>query len=50
MATRRRFVMQAAGLAAAPFISTRVTRALAAAAEPKLGFALCGLGDRKSVV
>jgi predicted dehydrogenase len=49
MATRRRFVMQAVGLAAAlgapPFISTRVTRALAAAAEPKLGFALCGLGS-----
>src|ERR1700722_1862636 len=45
MATRRRFVMQAVGLAVAPFISTRVTRALAAAAQPKLGFALCGLGS-----
>ena len=49
MATRRRFITQASGLAAAlaaaPFISTRVTRALAAAAAPKLGFALCGLGS-----
>lgn len=45
MATRRRFVVQAAALGAAPFISTRVTRALAAAAERKLGFALCGLGS-----
>jgi predicted dehydrogenase len=45
MATRRKFVVQAATLAAAPFISTRVTRALAAAASPKLGFALCGLGN-----
>jgi predicted dehydrogenase len=49
MATRRRFVIQATGLVAAlaapPFISTRVTRALAAAAAPKLGFALCGLGS-----
>ena len=44
MPTRRRFVAQAAALAAAPFISTRVTRALAAASSPKLGFALCGLG------
>ncbi|MBS0416863.1 MAG: Gfo/Idh/MocA family oxidoreductase [Proteobacteria bacterium] len=45
MATRRKFVFQAAALGAAPFISTRVTRALAAAAERKLGFALCGLGS-----
>ena len=37
--------MRTAALAAAPFISTRVTRALAAAAKPKLGFALCGLGS-----
>jgi predicted dehydrogenase len=45
MATRRKFVVQAAALAAAPFISTRVTRALAAASKKKLGFALCGLGS-----
>jgi predicted dehydrogenase len=45
MATRRKFVVQAAAVAAAPFISTRVTRALAAASRKKLGFALCGLGN-----
>jgi predicted dehydrogenase len=45
MATRRKFVVQAAAVAAAPFISTRVTRALAAASARKLGFALCGLGN-----
>lgn len=45
MASRRKFIAQAASLAVAPFISTRVTRALAAAAQPKLGFALCGLGS-----
>jgi len=45
MATRRKFVVQAAALGAAPFISTRVTRALAAASGKKLGFALCGLGN-----
>jgi predicted dehydrogenase len=45
MATRRKFVVQAAALAAAPFISTRVTRALAATTGKKLGFALCGLGN-----
>ncbi len=45
MATRRKFVVQAAALAAAPFISTRVTRALAADSKRKLGFALCGLGS-----
>lgn len=44
MATRRKFVAQAAALAAAPFINTRVTRALAATSRRKLGFALCGLG------
>lgn len=44
MTTRRQFV-QTAAIAAAPFISTRVTRALAAASEKKLGFALCGLGS-----
>jgi predicted dehydrogenase len=45
MTTRRRFIRHAATAAALPFISTRVTRALAAAAKPKLGFALCGLGE-----
>src|SRR5882757_656940 len=45
MATRRKFVVQAAVLGAVPFISTRVTRALAAASGKKLGFALCGLGS-----
>ena len=45
MPARRRFMGQGAALAALPFISTRVTRALAAASKPKLGFALCGLGD-----
>jgi len=45
MATRRTFVAQATAVAAAPFISTRVTRALAAASRKKLGFALCGLGS-----
>jgi predicted dehydrogenase len=45
MTVRRRFIAQGAALAALPFISTRTTRALAAAASPKLGFALCGLGE-----
>ena len=45
MTARRRFIAQSVALAALPFISTRTTRALAAAAKPKLGFALCGLGD-----
>jgi predicted dehydrogenase len=45
MTARRRFIAQGASLAALPFISTRTTRALAAASKPKLGFALCGLGD-----
>ena len=45
MTARRRFIAQGASFAALPFISTRVTRALAAAAQPKLGFALCGLGE-----
>src|SRR5580658_6892544 len=44
MSTRRRFVAQAGALAAAAFVSTSRTRALAAAAKKKLGFALCGLG------
>lgn len=44
MSTRRRFVAQAGALAAAAFISTSRTRALAAASRKKLGFALCGLG------
>jgi predicted dehydrogenase len=44
MTDRRKFITQSAALAAAPFISTRVTRALAAQSRKKLGFALCGLG------
>src|SRR6185312_5260892 len=44
MSTRRRFMLQSAAVAAAPFISTRVTRALAQGSRKKLGFALCGLG------
>ncbi len=43
--SRRRFVVQAAAVAAAPFISTRVTRALAQGSRKKIGFALCGLGS-----
>jgi predicted dehydrogenase len=45
MTTRREFTARAAAIAIAPFISTRVTRALAAASQRKLGFALCGLGS-----
>jgi len=45
MTTRRRFLARGAALAALPFISTSTTRALAAAARPRLGFALCGLGE-----
>jgi predicted dehydrogenase len=45
MTARRGFIAQGASLAALPFISTATTRALAAAAKPKLGFALCGLGE-----
>ncbi len=45
MTARRRFLAQGAALAALPFISTRTTRALAEASKPKLGFALCGLGE-----
>ena len=48
MTARRTFIAQAAAVAAAPFISTSVTRALAAAARKKLGFALCGLGGLSS--
>jgi predicted dehydrogenase len=48
MTTRRELVAQATAIAAAPFISTRVTRALAAASRKKLGFALCGLGNLSS--
>jgi len=40
MSSRRQFVIQAAAMTAAPFISTSVTRALAAASKKKLGFAL----------
>src|SRR5690348_15011212 len=43
---RRAFIKRSAMFAvAAPFISTAVTRALAQAAEPKINFALCGLGS-----
>lgn len=45
MTTRRTLIAQAAAVAAAPFISTSLTRALAAASKPRLGFALCGLGS-----
>jgi predicted dehydrogenase len=45
MIARRKFIAQAAAIATAPFISTRVTRALAGQSRKKLGFALCGLGD-----
>jgi len=48
MTARRTFIAQAAAIAAAPFISTSVTRALAAASKKKLGFALCGLGGLSS--
>jgi predicted dehydrogenase len=48
MTGRRTFIAQAAAIAAAPFISTSVTRALAAASRKKLGFALCGLGGLSS--
>ena len=44
METRRKFMVRTAAIAAAPFISTRVTRALAQGSQRKLGFALCGLG------
>jgi predicted dehydrogenase len=44
MDSRRRFMQKAAAVAAVPFISTRVTRALAQASRRKVGFALCGLG------
>ncbi len=45
MIGRRTFLTRAAAAAAVPFISTRVTRALAAGSRKKLGFALCGLGS-----
>ncbi len=45
MTGRRKFLAQAAAATAVPFISTSVTRALAAASKKKLGFALCGLGS-----
>jgi len=45
MIKRRKFIAQAAAVAAAPFVGTRVTRALAAQSQKKLGFALCGLGE-----
>lgn len=43
--SRRRFLLQSAAVAAAPFISTSVTRALAEESRRKLGFAICGLGS-----
>ncbi len=42
--SRREFTIRAATVAVAPFISTRVTRALARESRKKLGFAICGLG------
>jgi predicted dehydrogenase len=45
MTGRRKFLTLAAAVAAAPFIDTRLTRALAADSPRKLGFALCGLGN-----
>jgi len=48
MTARRTFLAQAAAIAAAPFISTTVTRALAAASSRKLGYAICGLGSLSS--
>ena len=45
MTTRRTLLTQAAAVAAVPFISTSLTRALAATAKKRLGFALCGLGS-----
>lgn len=48
MTGRRKFLTQAAAAAAVPFISTSLTRALAAASRKKLGFALCGLGGLSS--
>ena len=45
MTTRRKFMAGATAIVAAPFISTPVTRALAAASRKRLGFALCGLGS-----
>jgi predicted dehydrogenase len=45
MTARRQFIAQGAALAALPLISTSKTRLLAAASRPKLGFALCGLGE-----
>src|SRR5262245_5371598 len=44
--SRRTFIKQGTiAVMAAPLISTSVTRALAQAAEKKIGFALCGLGN-----
>jgi len=51
MATRRKFVVQAAALAAAPFISTRVTRALAiAAGSSRTTWNAYGLHTRRNLV
>ena len=44
--SRRSFVLSTAAAAAvAPFISTSVSRAKAAASQKKIGFAICGLGS-----
>lgn len=43
--SRRGFIQKSAAIVAAPFISTRVTRALAQGSKKKLGWALCGLGN-----
>lgn len=45
MTTRRTLLAQATAVATIPFISTSLTRALAAGARKKVGFALCGLGS-----
>jgi len=45
MIGRRKFIAGSVAAAVGPFISTRVTRTLAAQSGKKLGFALCGLGD-----
>jgi predicted dehydrogenase len=43
--SRRKFVLQAGAVAVAPLIITSLTRAAAKAANKKLGFAICGLGE-----
>ena len=44
--SRRRFITQTATIAAAmPLLASSINRAMAAGAQKKLGFALCGLGN-----